>query len=171
MSEVAAATLTPGMRSAPTLRDLALAHHAREEAQHAQPQAQHAQQQAEGSQADEHRRVSSSGTPKAIHLGGTPQSPLARAQASLAAASAAAAASKAQHPVVVQEQPAQAQLVAAAESAGLLAWLGLGTGSELRATPGAASQFGLLLVRSGARADGRGGSEWWGPRPEAALQA
>lgn len=161
MNEVAAATLTPGMRSAPTLRDMALAHHAQQEAQQEAQQVQHARQGGDGSQADEHRRVSSSGTPKHIQLEGGQQSPLARAHASLAAANEAAS----KQPVLVQEAPQQAQL-AAAEPGGLLAWLGLSAGSELRATPGAAAQFGLLLVRSGARAGKCRDGPCWSSRLE-----
>ena len=142
LSEVAASALTPGLRAGTTLKDLAVAHN---QQQHRTAVNAH-QLQPDGG--EQQRRVSSSGTPAALHLP-TPfagQAP----EAGTPASSFVQRAAGQPQPVPVLVDVA----AAATESTGLLAWLGLRGGSELRATPGAAAQFGLLLFRSGGHSEG-----------------
>lgn len=141
LSEVAASALTPGLRAGTTLKDLAVAHHnQQQQAAAAQGGGQQQQQQAQSE--EQQRRVSSGGTPHALHL----PTPFAK-PAQVATPSSSFVQHSAGQPVPV---PVLVDVQAAAnESTGLLAWLGLKGGSELRATPGAAAQFGLLLLRAG----------------------
>lgn len=151
LSEVAASALTPGLRAGSTLKDLAMAHHNQQQ-QHAAARAADQQrsvtQGGQQAQAEEQqRRVSSGGTPSALHL----PSPFAGQPAEVATPGSSFVQRAGGQPVPV---PVLVDVQAAAnESSGLLAWLGLKGGSELRATPGAATQLALLLLRAG---EGRG---------------
>ncbi len=141
LSEVAASALTPGLRAGTTLKDLAVVHHNQQQ-QAALAQGGDHQQQQQAQSEEQQRRVSSGGTPHALHL----PTPFAK-PAQVATPSSSFVQHSAGQPVPV---PVLVDVHAAAnESTGLLAWLGLKGGSELRATPGAAAQFGLLLLRAG----------------------
>lgn len=146
LSEVAASALTPGLRAGTTLKDLAVAHNSQQQPKQASVARVGHQQRQQGSpeaEEQQQRRVSSGGTPHALHL----PSPFATQPANAATPSSSFVQHTAGQPVPV---PVLVDVQAAAnESTGLLAWLGLRGGSELRATPGAAAQFGLLLLRAG----------------------
>ncbi|PRW59962.1 white-brown complex 30 [Chlorella sorokiniana] len=143
LSEVAASALTPGLRAGTTLKDLAVAHHNQQQQAAAVRNSDQQRQQAKAE--EQQRRVSSGGTPSALHL----PSPFAGQPADAATPGSSFVQHSASQPVPV---PVLVDVQAAAtESSGLLAWLGLQGGSELRATPGAAAQFGLLLIRAGVK--------------------
>lgn len=161
LAELSAAALTPGMRaSGASLRQLAAAHHEQEEAAAAALASSSAGDAgSEGLDGPGSGGVSGSSSVQQLDLpmqaadgrGPAPAGSPAGSQPSFTL-------SQKQH-LKQEPVPQQAMLVDAAplpEAGGPLAWLGLASATPLRATPGTASQFRLLLLRSGAACHGAG---------------
>lgn len=164
LAELSAAALTPGMRtSGASLRELAAVHHQQQEAAAANAAGSGSGGPAgEGEEALAGTAVSNSSSVQQLDLL-TEEAEAADAQSQAHAGSAV----ERHRPSFLppQEQPGkeepgrqQALLVEVAQplpqTGGLLAWLGLSSGTPLRATPGTAAQFGLLLLRSGESPEG-----------------
>ncbi|KAL4458314.1 hypothetical protein ABPG75_013179 [Micractinium tetrahymenae] len=156
LAELSAGALTPGMRaSGASLRDLAAAHHQQQQAGAADAGAcGGGEAGAEGQEQHGSGAVSNSSSVQQLDLLGQLQATDAESTEPAASTLGSRQPSFMQPPQQPQ-QPQQALLVDVAqplpEPGGLLAWLGLSSGTPLRATPGTASQFWLLLLRSGIK--------------------